>query len=169
MKGPDRSGPFRFCIHTIIPVMCLTARSVDAGLLRRMAFKETRLYSILSLTCPHCHEGRFFVSHPYDLSRAGDLHARCGRCGRTYSKEPGFYYGAMYVAYGIGVAVCVTTWVVMEVLWPKATMLQQILTISGVMVVGTPLFYALSKIIWANMFFSYQGPPPEDGPGAQAK
>jgi hypothetical protein len=37
------------------------------------------------------------------------------------------------------------------------------------MVVGTPLFYALSKIIWANMFFSYQGPPPEDGPGAQAK
>lgn len=134
-----------------------------------MAFKETKLYSIVNFTCPHCHEGRFFVSHPYDLSRAGDLHAKCDRCGRPYSKEPGFYYGAMYVAYAIGVAVCVTMWVAMVVLWPKATVLQQILTITGVMVVGTPLFYVLSKIIWANMFFNYQGPPSGDLSRTQAK
>jgi uncharacterized protein (DUF983 family) len=134
-----------------------------------MAFKETKLYSILSFTCPHCHEGRFFVSHPYDLSRAGDLFTKCDRCGRAYSKEPGFYYGAMYVAYAIGVAVCVALWVAMMVLWPKATVLQQILTITGVMVVGTPLFYALSKIIWANMFFGYQGPAGKDLSRTQAK
>ena len=41
--------------------------------------------------------------------------------------------------------------------------------ITGVMVVGTPLFYALSKIIWANMFFNYQGPPSGDISRTQAK
>lgn len=122
-----------------------------------MAWKDTQLYSVVTFTCPYCHEGEFFVSHPYDLSRAGDLHECCPRCGRKYSIEPGFYYGAMYVAYAIGVATCVSMWVAITVLRPAMGVLGQILTISGVMILGTPLFYALSKIIWANMFLPYKG------------
>jgi hypothetical protein len=122
-----------------------------------MAFKDTQLYSIVTFSCPYCHEGRFFVSHPYDLSHAGDLLESCPRCGRRYSIEPGFYYGAMYVAYAIGVAVCVSTWVAIMVLRPDTGLLAQILSICGIMILGTPLFYALSKIIWANMFLPYKG------------
>lgn len=122
-----------------------------------MEWKATKLYSIVKFKCPYCHEGAFFVSHPYDLSRAGDLHPACPRCGRKYSIEPGFYYGAMYVAYAIGVAMCVSVWVAMMVLAPRLGILPQILIISGVMLFGGPFFYALSKIIWANMFFTYEG------------
>ena len=123
-----------------------------------MEWKATKLYSILNFTCPYCHEGAFFVSHPYDLAKAGDLHPACPKCGRKYSIEPGFYYGAMYVAYAIGVAMCVSTWVAMMVLAPHLGVLPQILIISSVMLFGGPLFYALSKIIWANLFFTYEGP-----------
>ena len=63
--------------------------------------KDSKLYSILHFKCPFCHEGDFFLSHPYDLKHAGDLHEACPVCHRKYEKEPGFYYGAMFISYAI--------------------------------------------------------------------
>ena len=37
----------------------------------------------------------------------------------------------------------------------------QVGMIGAVIELGGPWFYAASKIIWANMFFDYQGPPTE--------
>src|SRR5574343_139839 len=61
--------------------------------------KGSRLYSIFKMRCPRCQEGDFMVSHHYDLSQVGEIHEHCNVCGLKYSNEPGFYYGAMYVAY----------------------------------------------------------------------
>ena len=122
-----------------------------------MISKGTKLYSILHLKCPVCHEGEFFQAHPYNLNRVGDLHANCPVCGVKYEKEVGFYTGAMYVSYAIGVAVCVSVWVALMVLLPDLGIITQIVAIASVMLFGAPLFYALSKIIWANMFFHYDG------------
>jgi len=120
-----------------------------------MQWKETKLYSVLHLKCPVCHEGEYFLAHPYNLSKVGDLHERCSVCVTKYEKEIGFYTGAMYVSYAIGVAVSVSMWVAMLVLLPELGIITQIVAISLVMVIGGPLFYALSKIIWANFFFHY--------------
>jgi hypothetical protein len=125
-----------------------------------MLEKGTKSYSILHLKCPYCQEGDFFVSHPYDLRRAGDTYERCQLCHRKFSIEPGFYYGAMYVSYGMGVAVAVGIWVAFLVVAPETPSFWQVFTIAVVMLGTGPLLYALSKIIWANMFFDYQGPPP---------
>lgn len=120
-----------------------------------MISKGTKLYSVLHLKCPVCHEGEFFQAHPYNLNRVGDLHANCPVCGVKYEKEVGFYTGAMYVSYAIGVAVCVSVWVALMVLLPDLGIITQIMAIASVMLFGAPLFYALSKIIWANFFFHY--------------
>ena len=77
-------------------------------------------------------------------------------CHVKYEKEPGFFTGAMYVSYAIGVAASVTTWVALVVLLPDLGILPQIITIMSVMLLGSPWFYPLSKIIWANMFFHYK-------------
>ena len=68
-----------------------------------MIKKGTKLYSILKRKCPVCQEGDFFVSRTYDLKSSGKIHEKCPNCAEVYSKEPGFYQGAMYVSYGIGV------------------------------------------------------------------
>lgn len=114
--------------------------------------KGTRLYSIFRMKCPRCHEGDFFVSHPYDLKRAGDTHEHCPNCNLKYSREPGFYYGAMYVSYGLGVGLFVTLWVCFNLFFPSASVWIQIGTISFASLVLAPYLYALSKIIWANLF-----------------
>jgi Protein of unknown function (DUF983) len=123
-----------------------------------MAWKDTMLYSILGLKCPYCHEGDFFLSHPYDLKHTGDTHDSCPKCKGRFTIEPGFYYGAMYVSYAIGVAAMVTVWVATAVLFPDMSPTALVISILTTLILGSPLFYALSKIIWANLFFKYKRP-----------
>ncbi|MDX9749653.1 MAG: DUF983 domain-containing protein [Flavobacteriales bacterium] len=117
-----------------------------------MKATRSRLGSVLALKCPYCREGDFFLSHPYDLRRAGDTPNACPQCGGRFSIEPGFYYGAMYVSYALTVAAAVACWVVLQVFAPGLSLHATVLAIIGVLVVGTPWFYALSKVIYANMF-----------------
>lgn len=123
-----------------------------------MAWKDTILYSILGLKCPYCHEGDFFISHPYDLKHTGDTYDTWPKCKGRFNIEPGFYYGAMYVSYAIGVAAMVTVWVATAVLFPDMSPTALVVTILATLILGSPLFYALSKIIWANIFFKYKRP-----------
>ena len=95
--------------------------------------KGSKLYSIFKMKCPRCQEGDFFISKPYDLKRAGDTHERCPQCNLKYSKEPGFYFGAMFVSYGLGVALFVTLWVSFNLFfedleWPRQRHQPQIIT-----------------------------------------
>jgi uncharacterized protein (DUF983 family) len=121
-----------------------------------MLGKGSKLYSILRHKCPRCHEGDFFVSHPYDLSKAGDIHPECPKCGLKYQAEPGFYYGAMYVSYALAVALFVTIWVSFNLFLPSFSVGWQIGAIIFFTLLLGPYLYALSKIIWANFFFSYE-------------
>ncbi len=114
------------------------------------------LYSIFKFKCPRCNQGEFFESsNPYNLKKVGDFKEKCSHCDLKYSPEPGFYYGAMYVSYGLGIALFVSIWVAITVLHPNYS-LNQLFTILGVsLVVAGPYLYALSKTIWANLFFKY--------------
>ena len=119
--------------------------------------KGSKLNSIFRKKCPRCQEGDFFTSHSYDMKKVGNLHENCSECGLKYEMEPGFYQGAMYVSYALGVALFVTFWVSFNLFFPwMSTGLQ--VTIVAIASIGlTPGMYAYSKIIWANLFISYEG------------
>ena len=118
--------------------------------------KGTKLYSILKMKCPQCHEGDFFVARPYNLRKAGDLHENCSKCGLKYSKEPYFYFGAMFVAYGLAVALFVSLWVGFNLFIPETRAGIQVFVIATASILLGPYLYAHSKIIWANLFFKYK-------------
>lgn len=130
---------------------------------RNAVKKGTKLYSIMKMRCPHCHEGKFFKANPYNLKRAGDIHETCSECGERYSLEPGFYYGAMYVAYGLGVLTFLAGVLITYLINNNASTSVYITVIIGSMVLLGPLYYALSKIIWANLFISYKGRVSQNG------
>ena len=123
-----------------------------------LASKGTKLYSVLHFKCPFCHEGAFFVAGPYDLRHAGDLHKACPVCLRKYEREPGFYWGAMFVSYAFSIAFSLvafgTTWSIA----PNLGLLGYFIVVVGATILVAPYLYALSKITWANFFFSYIGP-----------
>ena len=50
--------------------------------------------------CPRCHKGDLFVI-PMELSNPLDMHKRCEHCDLDFEPEPGFYFGAFMISYGI--------------------------------------------------------------------
>ena len=69
--------------------------------------------------------------------------------------EPGFYQGAMYVSYALGVALFVTLWVSFNLFFPSLSTGAQVGIVAVASLVLTPIMYALSKIIWANLFIKF--------------
>ncbi len=122
-----------------------------------MIKKGTKLFSILKFKCPTCHEGDFFLSYPYNLKKIGDLHAQCSKCCLKFSKEPGFYFGAMYVSYGLGIAIFVAVFVANSILNLDLSLFNMFMTVGVILFASTPYLFHLSKIIWANIFFHYKG------------
>ena len=53
------------------------------------------------------------------LNKPETLEKNVTCCDLKYSREPGFYFGAMFVSYALGVALFVTIWVATAVLYPE--------------------------------------------------
>ncbi len=116
-----------------------------------------RLYSIFKFKCPRCHKGEFLVEkNPYKFKHLGEVKECCSNCKLRYSPEVGFYYGAMYVSYALGIALFVSIWVALTVLYHNYTSIFLISLLFISLIVLGPYLYALSKIIWANLFFHYE-------------
>jgi uncharacterized protein (DUF983 family) len=118
--------------------------------------KGTKIYSVINGKCPSCHEGNFFKhTFTFKPSKVTQLHNNCPKCNLRYMVEPSFYYGAMYVNYGITVAISVLTFLISSVVF-KAELLQSFAAIIVTLLVLTPVNLRLSRIIWINMFVSYK-------------
>ena len=118
--------------------------------------KGTKLYSIYNNKCPRCHEGDFFIVHSlFKFKNLLKLHTNCNHCNLKYMIEPSFFYGAMYISYGITVALSVIVFVVSNV-FIGLNPFQSFFAIIGVLVLLTPFNMRLSRIIWINMFVKYK-------------
>lgn len=117
--------------------------------------KGSKLYSILRLRCPRCHEGAFLRSHPYDIANMNRVREACPKCRLKYRIEPSFYYGSMYVSYGVGVAVSIAVYVLILLSGVQLGVGGIFGVIVAALVLLMPWIGAVSKSIWANFFFKY--------------
>lgn len=118
--------------------------------------KGTKLYSIFTMSCPRCHEGKLFKdNNPYNFKRIFDMPERCETCGQKIEIEPGFFYGAMYVSYGLSIAYLVSVYVAMLVLYHTFTITEYLVIAVGTLFLLTPYFFRLARAIWINFFVKY--------------
>ncbi|MFQ3182374.1 MAG: hypothetical protein ACJA17_000408 [Polaribacter sp.] len=118
--------------------------------------RGTKIYSVLNAKCPRCHEGDFFkYTFTFNPSKITQLHDNCPKCNLRYMMEPSFFYGAMYVNYGITVALSVVTFLIASLAF-EAMLLQSFAAIIVTLLLLTPLNLRLSRIIWINMFVNYE-------------
>ncbi len=50
--------------------------------------------------CPRCKEGDMFKK-PFEFTDPLKMHKRCEKCNLHFEPEPGFYFGALIISYGI--------------------------------------------------------------------
>ena len=117
--------------------------------------KGTKLYSIFTGTCPKCHEESMYVNkNPYILSEALAMNEKCSNCKTKYKIEPSFFYGAMYVSYGVGIAFAVAAFVISYYVF-NAGINSLFIAIVATLIVFMPVIMRVSRNIWINLFMSY--------------
>ncbi|SFW38155.1 Protein of unknown function [Sinomicrobium oceani] len=120
-----------------------------------MLKKGTRLYSILTGTCPKCQqESMYSYKNPYPPSKTLKMNEKCSHCGTRYKIEPSFFYGAMYVSYGVGTAFAVAAFVI-SFLFIGTGLKTAFFAIMGTLIVFMPVIMRLSRNIWINFFIKY--------------
>lgn len=117
--------------------------------------KGNKLYSIFNNKCPKCHEGDFFKYKPsLDIRKITTLHENCSHCNLKYMMEPSFFFGAMYVNYALAVALFVSVFIISKVFLGQ-DILTSFIAVIVVSFLLTPLTLRLSRIIWINIFVSF--------------
>ncbi len=124
-----------------------------------MNFKRTteRLGKVLALKCPRCEQGNLFINpNPYRFKNVGKMPANCAHCGQPFSLEPGFYFGAAYVSYGLTVALFVAVVVATYVLFDPVRPLVYLLAVIVAILLASPYLFLLSRSIWIAFFVKKQ-------------
>ncbi|SNR47673.1 Protein of unknown function [Lutibacter agarilyticus] len=117
--------------------------------------KGAKLYSIFFNKCPRCHEGDFMKEkNIFKLHKAFQMHENCSSCGLKYMMEPSFFYGAMYVNYGLTVGVGILTFAIATLLF-KLSLLESFIPIVVLLILTAPITIRLSRIVWINIFVKY--------------
>jgi uncharacterized protein (DUF983 family) len=121
----------------------------------QMLKKGDKLYSILTGSCPKCHEESMYLeNNPYKIGSLFKMHDRCSVCNTRYKIEPSFFYGAMYVSYAVGIAFAMAAFVI-SFLLAGAGLLTTFFIIVGTLIVFLPVIIRLSRNIWINLFIHY--------------
>jgi uncharacterized protein (DUF983 family) len=120
-----------------------------------MIKKGSKLYSILTGTCPKCqNESMYLDENILHLGSVLEMNEKRSHCGLKYQIEPSFFYGAMYVSYGLNVAVGIATFIVSYFVF-HSSLKASFIAIIVALVVLFPLVLRWSRNIYINMFVSY--------------
>lgn len=104
-------------------------------------------------TCPHCGETKVFKSNGNPLLfKLPVMHNSCEKCGYSFHRETGFYFGAMYVSYALTVAEMVAVFVLGIIF--NIPYLQIFLAVVVVLILLSTFNYRVSRIMWLNMFYN---------------
>ncbi|MEM6516049.1 MAG: DUF983 domain-containing protein [Bacteroidota bacterium] len=117
--------------------------------------KGTKIYSIFTGTCPRCHgESMYETKNPFVISDVLKINDNCSKCGLRYRLEPSFFYGSMYVSYGVGIAFAVAAFII-SYYFIGLSLLASFFAIVITLLIGGPVIMRLSRNIWINMFVNY--------------
>ncbi len=120
-----------------------------------MLKKGSKLNSILTGSCPKCHEESMYLEkNPFKMGKIFEMHETCSHCGTRYKMEPSFFYGAMYVSYCLSIAFAVAAFIISNV-FIGLGLLHSFIAIVVTLVLTFPIILRLSRNIWINMFVHY--------------
>ncbi|MFT5169126.1 MAG: hypothetical protein ACI8P3_004374 [Saprospiraceae bacterium] len=121
-----------------------------------MLKKGSKLFPIVHIKCPKCHEGDLFPTGSFEFSNPFDMNTRCPVCQENFMPEPGFYYGSMFISYIFTGWFClsfvgVTHWIFG---WSTAASFGLLILILAVLFVW---IFRMARSIWIGLNVKYRG------------
>jgi uncharacterized protein (DUF983 family) len=110
------------------------------------------ILELISNKCPHCHQGLVFENSNLFTYREDKINEECPVCHRRFEKEPGFYMGAMYVSYGLGILECFLTYFLLSLKTPELNDWVIIsLTVTPILLLA-PFNFRMARLVWLYIF-----------------
>lgn len=104
--------------------------------------RMSRVGALLGLRCPVCLKGQVFEG-------AFRMHETCAECGLELEREQGYFLGAMYMSYGLGlieVTPLVLVLVLLGVDFPWVIAAAALL-----LTLSSSLLFRYGRILWLHM------------------
>jgi len=118
---------------------------------------NNRIENILKCKCPKCHSVYMYENtNPYYLKHLFDMKDHCENCGQPFAPEPRYYDGAMFVSYGISVAIIVSVIIAFNILFEAPSFNIMIGLIISLAIFLSPLTLRISRSIWIHLFFKFE-------------
>ncbi|VXB50806.1 conserved hypothetical protein [Flavobacterium sp. 9AF] len=115
------------------------------------------LLNLFKNRCPNCTKGKVFKNGLFNIGFGfPKMNTNCPNCNFKFEKEPGFFFGAMFVNYALGCAEALLTYFVANPFF-KATFDLRIFPIIGIVILALSIFnIKLSRLIWIYIFKNYK-------------
>lgn len=111
---------------------------------------------ILNNDCPHCEKGKVFKEKNIFFNFGfPKMNEYCPHCQYKFEKEPGYFFGAMYVNYGLTVAQAIATYVIAQFFFTETFDLRIIPIIAVVIISMASFNIRLSRLLWIYIFKNY--------------
>lgn len=72
------------------------------------------------------------------------MYPTCGHCHQSFEPEPGFYFGAMFVSYGINTLLFITSWITLTLVYPSYSLFLLLGLLVGIVLLSLPLSFRLT-------------------------
>ncbi|HMU69158.1 MAG TPA: DUF983 domain-containing protein [Chitinophagales bacterium] len=117
-----------------------------------MASTKSKFSVVLQNKCPRCQQGEMFVDpNPYHLNNMAKMHRNCAKCGLRFEPETGFYYGAMYLSYALGVFSSLIIFAILNFVFRIPTLWAFIIV--ALSWIGlSPMLFRFSRSLWLSLF-----------------
>ena len=100
--------------------------------------------------CPKCHQGKIFrVKGNLLRLKAPVMEEQCSHCHYRFEKEPGYFLGAMYISYGLGVLQLIITYLLLAGILSLPFLFGALFI---VLIAFSLWNFRLARIIWIHLF-----------------
>jgi uncharacterized protein (DUF983 family) len=111
---------------------------------------------IFNNDCPNCHKGKVFADKSFFFSIGfPKMNTHCSHCNFKFEKEPGYFFGSMFVSYGIAVLEGLLTYFLIRPFFDSNFDFWMFPIIAVVLLSLTFFNIRLSRMIWIYMFKNY--------------
>ena len=113
-----------------------------------------KVIDVLTCKCPNCKEGKIFSKlGNLLLFKAPKMNDRCKKCDFKFEKEPGFFFGAMFVSYALVAAEMIASGIVFGY-FVGFSYINVLFAIIIIAVLLSTINFRVSRSIWIHMFYS---------------
>jgi len=111
---------------------------------------------ILLEKCPRCRRGDIFAFPLWKVFKFWHTHIHCPICNNKFEKEPGFFFGAMFIGYALVVASVVTISVALNIFLERVSLPIYLYSAAITLIICFPFNFRFSRVIFLYLFTKFQ-------------